>query len=808
MSRFLLLLFVVLPSLVLSQVYTGQVIDLVKKHPLLHCKVGLLDEKVETTTNADGSFVLKTKNSLENTSLRFFKNTILWEGNLQGVASIYNTNGQCVWQRGHLGESGQIILPNFPSGNYFLYLEQGNEKKAYYLLSDGVQTQIVDKKAPLEQYGQHDETTDSLWVSLDGYYPRKIPVSQRSIHLNIKMLSGDLDDLDYFNELIDPIAFDLVSSSPSRNNFGQVKSVKFLYDSRQDVMYYMNSKKYNLHYTFAEEVLNYTSGSYAFNATQYSEGRSRYLYPGNLNYFESQDRYVMHFVASNEVSCESIELVFNKIKETSYIGNKLYFYPIKEEWNACTGVQKVDSETLFEGQNYQALNLTANYGYLRKVPIDEIEGSYLGRNDLVLTNGIPNDLSVVAGIITTEFQTPLSHINVLSHSRNTPNMALRDGWKNPKVVELIDELVYLEVTADNFTIRKANLDEAEAFWEKSRPATVTFLEVDASRSELIDMKDASLKDLKSIGGKAANFGEIVNSGTINDPIPVPEMAFAIPFYYYLEHLKAYGIDDYIDKMLEEAKFREDPSYRARQLEIVQEKILMSPLSATLIGAVEKKINYFKDFESFRFRSSTNAEDLESFSGAGLYSSKSAKKDHPSKTIDAAIKKVWASLWNWRAFEERSYFKIDHQSCAMGILVHRSFPSEDANGVLLTKNLYNGNPGFIVNVQYKEYSIVFPEPGILHDQIMVIDWSLQEGEDYTIEYLSFSNLEELKGKTVMTDAEIKALAAQAKRIRNHYFYSLPHNCNCDIKEFGVDIEFKVDSSVSPRKIYIKQARLFR
>jgi phosphoenolpyruvate synthase/pyruvate phosphate dikinase len=63
--------------------------------------------------------------------------------------------------------------------------------------------------------------------------------------------------------------------------------------------------------------------------------------------------------------------------------------------------------------------------------------------------------------------------------------------------------------------------------------------------------------------------------------------------------------------------------------------------------VKNKINNFQDFPAFRFRSSTNAEDLESFSGADLYSSYSAKKDHPTKTIDRAIKKVWASLWNLR-----------------------------------------------------------------------------------------------------------------------------------------------------------------
>ncbi|MEL7535077.1 MAG: PEP/pyruvate-binding domain-containing protein, partial [Bacteroidota bacterium] len=201
----------------------------------------------------------------------------------------------------------------------------------------------------------------------------------------------------------------------------------------------------------------------------------------------------------------------------------------------------------------------------------------------------------------------------------------------------------------------------------------------------------------------------------------------------------------------------------------------------------------------------SAEDLDFFSGAGLYDSYSAKKDNDKKTIENAIRKVWASLWNWRAFDERSYFKIDHRSCAMGILVHRSFPDEDANGVLVTRNLYNQNPGFIINVQYKEYSIVFPEPGILHDQIMLFAWSINPEQNFTPEYLSFSNVPALNGERVLSDAELEELGDYCMMIKNYYYNNVPHSCNCPFIDFGLDIEFKVDSEVSPRKIYIKQVR---
>jgi len=145
---------------------------------------------------------------------------------------------------------------------------------------------------------------------------------------------------------------------------------------------------------------------------------------------------------------------------------------------------------------------------------------------------------------------------------------------------------------------------------------------------------------------------------------------------------------------------------------------------------------------------------------------------------------------------------------MGILVHRSFPDEDANGVLITKNLYNTNPGFIINVQFKEYSIVFPEPGVLHDQIMFQTWSIIPGQDFMIEYLTFSNIPELNGQTVMTDEELMELGAYCLELKKHFYQNVPHNCDCTEQNFGLDIEFKVDSQVSERKIYIKQARFYK
>jgi phosphoenolpyruvate synthase/pyruvate phosphate dikinase len=417
-------------------------------------------------------------------------------------------------------------------------------------------------------------------------------------------------------------------------------------------------------------------------------------------------------------------------------------------------------------------------------------------------NGIPNDVSVVAGIITTEFQTTLSHINILSHNRHTPNMALKDGWTNPLLDTLLGELVFLKVESDSFYIRKANIDEATAFWNQREPQTPVVLQKDTETSGLIELGSQSISSVKTIGGKAANLAELV----ILDSIPLPEDYFAIPFYYYQQHIAVHGLDTLIQNMLADEAFRSNQEYRSSKLAQLRQLIIAAPLDPALTAAVLNRIQNFGNFDAYKFRSSTNAEDLESFSGAGLYDSFSAKKGSSSKTVDKAIKQVWASLWNLRAFDERDYYKIDENSVAMGVLVNRSFPNEDANGVVITRNLYNGNHGYIINVQYKEYSIVYPEPGIITDQIITYTINLNN-QKYTIEYLTQSNLPELGGQTVLTDDEIYELADYCTRIKNHYYYDLPNNCNCGYESFAVDIEFKLDSEVENRKIYIKQARIY-
>ncbi|MFY0600663.1 MAG: hypothetical protein JXR03_13405 [Cyclobacteriaceae bacterium] len=785
-------------------VFNGHLYDVGTQNDVVGARVELLNRNQEISTNSFGDFVLKYENS-DDLNFQFFNNSMIWSGDKKFTIKIIGLDGKNLYQE-NISGGESYLFPRLQTGIYVMTIKEDDRLSSFKILSDGNETVKVDKRGIFHRNSNAQNQYDTLTISKEGYFSREIAVPSKSTVLGIGMLRGSYENLDYFNELIAPLAFDLLSGSPSRSNLGDVQQVKIIYDTRTDLLYYMNSDRFKLHFTFSEQILDFNRGHFYFNQTQYTDNPNRFLYLASLNYYKGIDQYVLQYVSAIEMNCDQIETVYNKILETSFLDkSKLRFFPIESDWELCSSTNIISSEELYKGQIYQGLNEAENYGYLRKISSEELGNTYVGRRNIVLTDGVPNDLPVVAGIITSEFQTPLSHINVLSHSRNIPNMALRGAWDDADINSLLGKLIYLRVKGEGYELREASIGEASKYWESKEPNKVTYLKKNLSYSEISGIEDVDFRFVDRVGGKATNFAELKNMSTL---IPTPENAFAIPFYYYDQHMERYGLTQYLEKLISDPLFASDAEFRNNSLEKLRDSIINSSIDPSLVSMVSQKLNNFSEFDAFRFRSSTNAEDLEAFSGAGLYDSYSAKKDHDKKTIERAIKRVWASLWNWRAYEERDYFKIDHLSCAMGILVHRSFPDEDANGVLVTKNLYNSNPGYVINVQHGESSIVFPEPGVIHDQMILFTWSIDPNDEFMLEYLSFSNLPEYEGKRVMTDEEVFEMGRYAKEIKRRFYYNLPHNCNCTFNDFGVDIEFKVDSRVSPRKVYVKQARLYR
>lgn len=272
-----------------------------------------------------------------------------------------------------------------------------------------------------------------------------------------------------------------------------------------------------------------------------------------------------------------------------------------------------------------------------------------------------------------------------------------------------------------------------------------------------------------------------------DPAKVPyPTAFGVPVYYYWQFMEQNGFNTMIDAMLADTHFVNNASVRDARLAALRDSMMNAPIDPAFEVKLFEKLNTkFPPDINIRFRSSTNAEDLDGFTGAGLYISESGNPSKP-KTVRNAIRLVWSSVWFFRAFEERSYRNIDHKSVGMALLVHQAFPTEEATGVAITTNIFDnaGIPGFYVNVQVNGSSVVLPDSNVTTDQfIYYYDMAGQP-----IAYFGRSNLLPAGQATVLTPAQVRTLGTALLAI--HDFFK-PLYGKDSSKKYGMDTEFKFD-----------------
>ena len=202
---------------------------------------------------------------------------------------------------------------------------------------------------------------------------------------------------------------------------------------------------------------------------------------------------------------------------------------------------------------------------------------------------------------------------------------------------------------------------------------------------------------------------------------------------------------------------------------------------------------FPEGASLRCRSSTNNEDLPGFSGAGLYDSYThyPNEGHLSKSIQ----QVFASLWNYRAFEARDFYRIDHLTTAIGVLVHPNFADELANGVAVTDDVvYQTTGNYYLNTQVGEDLVTNPEEQSIPEEIL-LDW----WESNTYRVVTASN-RTTDGGRILTDAYLREINGYLGMIHNKF--SQLYGPVGRTKDFAMEIEFKIKSD---GKISIKQAR---
>lgn len=443
-------------------------------------------------------------------------------------------------------------------------------------------------------------------------------------------------------------------------------------------------------------------------------------------------------------------------------------------------------DDLYANVGYLPLNQAASFGRLRVLELDERPTP----RDIVICKTLPNEMPRVAGVITGVRQTPLSHVNLRAIQDKVPNAFIAEAWENKEIAPLIGKYVYYKVNADGFEMREATLKEVERHFSDLRPSKTQKPESELSVTKILPLDDIKFTDSARFGVKTVN---VATLRTFEFPEETVPNGFGIPFYFYDEFMKHNGFYAKIEALLKDSAFQNNYDVREIGLKKLSDAIQKGKMPVWMMDALSELQDTFPEGTSLRCRSSTNNEDLPGFSGAGLYDSFT---HHPDEGhLSKSIKQVFASLWNFRAFEARDFYRIDHLATAMGVLVHPNFADELANGVAVTDDVvYQTIGNYYLNTQVGEDLVTNPEEQSIPEEIL-LDW----WDSNTYRVVTNSN-RTTDGKRILTDTYLRELNGYLGMIHNKF--SQLYGPVGRTKDFAMEIEFKITNE---GKLSIKQAR---
>ncbi len=615
--------------------------------------------------------------------------------------------------------------------------------------------------------------------------------------------------------------FNALASAPLDTTLPGARSVKVVYDRTNGNLYFQNSQRFQIHYRF---VSTHLSGNgmpvvpslSVFNTTEYFSPDRRFILAA-VTHYEGPGVWALEFSPYDTASAAMISTLYNAVKQVAFFGPALAVHPTSDTAAVTArdlpaGTRMITTDQIYARIEYQPLTIATSFGRLRFSTANALSSQFLSFEDIVVLDEAPNDISVVQGLITETFQTPLSHINVLSQNRHTPNMGLRGAMTNARLRALEGRLVELAVTADAWTIREATQTEAETYWAAHRPTAITLPPLDLTAQTIVDIEDVTpeptgtqtlranlVAATRAYGGKAAQYSILART----PGVPV-RPAFAVPVYFYDKFMRDNGLYDRLAALQADAQFRDNSAYRASRLGEFHDAIMAGTVDEGLQAQLREKIRTDFSNGTLRFRTSTNSEDLEGFPCAGCYESHSGDPAEWNNLLNA-IRETYASSWSYRTYEERSYYGVDHRSVGMALLVHYNFPDEDANGVAVTANPFDESgldPALYVNVQFGgDVEVVHPRPGITSDQFL--HYFSQPGQPVT--YLARSNLVPA-GFTVLTPTQVHELGTALTAI--HQRFSAAYGPAAGNNGwYAMDVEFKFDrgGTAEPARLVVKQAR---
>jgi rifampicin phosphotransferase len=585
--------------------------------------------------------------------------------------------------------------------------------------------------------------------------------------------------------------FDKVSRTHHQNTPYALPHVMFVIDRQLDNrVYYVNTQKYKYHKDFLYATGLAPLGTDVYQTVYFAPDR-RFIV-GSVAWQKPVEKWTWEVWEGDSANVEHITIAHRVINETFFADVSFKPNSTRQHDNGRTAsVSIVTQDEILKNQEYMALNPGKTIG--RVHIIEKLDDTVeIGDNEIIILRELPVTLPPVAGIIVAKPSSPLSHINILAKGWRVPNVYIKDA--DILFKEFDTKWIELDATMTGYAYRFAD----KSVLDQYKPPDIRQAPANLRVRRLAGLREQRAKDSVIYGAKAANQGEMMNSTMRGFVIPD---GFSIPFHWYDLFMKKHGFDKYVQKYLDDMEFVHNPRYRRGKLTEFREMIQNAEFNPQLRAQIVARWRTQLGGRPVFVRSSSNAEDLPNFTGAGLYST--VPNVRTADELIEAVKKVWASLWRFEAYEARERNYIDHETVYMSALIQFGVDME-RGGVLFSADPF-GDPGnqvtYITVVCGHNDQITanggMPEQVLVNRESSVVRLKTLSQIQSTLRFSSSGGLSERAGtcadprtSRILTDEEALRLArisAAAKRL------------------FGGIREQDIEWGMIGSRIYILQAR---
>jgi rifampicin phosphotransferase len=606
------------------------------------------------------------------------------------------------------------------------------------------------------------------------------------------IVSGDPDSpVNSVATIASHAEFEAVARTYHPNTPYALPHAMFVIDRRAgNRIYFVNSQRFRFHKDFLLATYLVPRGADVFKPIYIDEDR-RFIV-GTIAWQRPVEKFTWELWEGDLATAALIQLANDTI-------NKAFFAPVsfkpnstrQEDVSRSLGIDRVLQSDISRNQEYLALNTGTAVGRIHI--IDKLDDTVeIGDNEIVVLKELPISLPPVRGIIVAKPSSPLSHINILAKGWNVPNVYIKDA---DKLFREYHTFVYkLEAGLTDYKLTKASVDELRTEFVSPDQQVPP---VDLKVTWLAPLAQMRKKDSIAYGSKAANLGELVHARVPG--IIVPD-GFGVPFHWYDRFMRENGLDDHIEDLLEDMEFVHNPRYRREKLEDLRNRIQAGKFDAALRRQITARWRTQLRGRPVFVRSSSNSEDLPNFSGAGLYSSVANVRE-ADKLIEA-VKKVWASLWRFEAYEARVRNYVSQTDVYMSAFIQIGV-NMTKGGVMITKDPFDNaskdavyisavcghNSNVVNNTGIPEQLLFTPKS----NSVAVMTMSDQTN---ALEFDPAGDLrstaDKCAGSTgrVLTDLQARGLARAAINIR---------------RVFGDKHEQDIEWGIMLGRIYVVQAR---